>query len=305
MSIETKYRPTKWEEVIGQDAVVKSLKNAIAKKLGTAFLFTGPSGVGKTTLARITAKALGCDDIDIQEADAASETGIEDVRKIIDTIMYRPLGGGSKGIIIDEVHGLSKQAMNALLKSLEDPPDWVYFFLCTTEAQKVLKTGKTRCLSYQLKSVSNKELFDLLVSTEEGEKLADDIVNLCVIEADGSPRQALSNLGVVAAAADRDEAAELLRSAEATPAAFELARLLMKGASWGEISKLLVALKDTNPESVRHVVRAYFTKVVMEPKGGKVSTAAFAVLEEFSQPFNSFDGITPLVVACGRLVFGS
>jgi DNA polymerase III gamma/tau subunit len=297
MSIETKYRPNTWDEVIGQDKVVTSLSNAIAKKLGRAYLLVGPSGTGKTTLARIAAIQLGCDPADLQEVDAASETGIDDVRKIIDTLMYRPLGGGVKVIIIDEVHGLSKQAVTALLKSLEDPPDWVYWFLCTTEASKIPVAVKTRCLTYQLKEVGTKDLIALLDSTEEGHKLDEEILALCVREAQGSPRQALSNLGVCMEAKDRDEAAELLRSAEAAPAAFELARLLNKGAKWSEIAKLLEQLKEVSPESVRHVVRAYFTKVALSG-----DQRAFAVLEEFSQPFNTFDQMTPLVLACGRLI---
>jgi DNA polymerase-3 subunit gamma/tau len=304
MSIETKYRPEAWADVVGQDPVIKSIQNAIKKKLGTAFLFTGPSGTGKTTIARIAARELGCDVIDLEETDAATQTGIDDVRKITEALMYRPLGGGSKGIILDEVHALSKNATQALLKSLEDPPSWVYWFLCTTEATKIPVAIKTRCLSYQLKEVRSDALFDLLAATEEAEGLDDDILNLCAKEAGGSPRQALSNLGVCATAESRDEAAELLRSAEASPAAFDLARALMNGAGWGEVSKLLVSLKETSPESVRHIVRSYMTKVVTEPKGKTDPSSAFAILEEFSQPFNSMDGISPLVLACGRLILG-
>src|ERR1019366_7468813 len=97
-AIATKYRPEDFKDVIGQDAVVKSLENSIKKKLGKAYLFTGPSGTGKTTLARIAAVKLGCDPVDLIEKDAATETGIDDIRQVIDALLYRPMGGGIKGI---------------------------------------------------------------------------------------------------------------------------------------------------------------------------------------------------------------
>lgn len=302
MSIETKYRPNVWDEVIGQDAVVKSLINAIDKKLGTAFLFIGPSGCGKTTIARMAARELGCDLLDLVETDAATDTGIDDMRKITEALLYKPLGGGSKAIIVDEVHALSKQALTSLLKSLEDPPSWVYWFLCTTDPKKIPVAMKTRCLAYQLKEVRVDDLVNLLASTEEGANLADEIIDLCAEEAGGSPRQALSNLGVCAAAKTRKEAASLLSSASELPAAFQLAQALLKGAGWGEVSKLLLGLKEASvdPESVRHTVRAYMTTVAL----GKSPGDAFAILEEFSKPFSSADGISPLVLSCGRLILG-
>jgi DNA polymerase III subunit gamma/tau len=303
-SIETKYRPQDFKEVIGQDAVVKSLENAIAKKLGTAFLFIGPSGVGKTTLARIAALELGCRPEDLQEIDAATKTGIDDMRAVMDDLMYRPLGEGTiKAVIVDEFHMLSKNAVTALLKTLEDPPSWVRWFLCTTEATKVPVAIKTRCLTYQLKEVRTDDLIDLLDSTDEAKELHKDIIRLCAKEAGGSPRQALSNLGVCLVAETAAEAAELLRSAGDAPAAFDLARALMNGANWDEVRGILANLKETSPESVRHVLRAYMTKVVLEPKNAKGAENAFAILEAFAEPFNSADGISPLVLACGRLVF--
>ncbi len=297
-ALVTKYRPKTFADVIGQDRVVASLENAIKKKLGNAFLLTGPSGTGKTTLSRIAARALGCAKEDLLDVDAATNTGIEEMRNVMSDLMYKPLGTGAvKVIVIDEAHALSKAAIQSMLKTLEEPPSWVYWFLCTTDEAKILKAVKTRCLTYQLKEVGGDALFELLVSTEEGKDLSDDVLNVCVDEAGGSPRQALANLGVCLTAKTKSEAAELLSSAAASPAAFDLAKALMRGDSWGKLRVIVGQLKETNPESVRHVVRAYMTTVLM----GKDDENAFAILEEFSKPFNSSDGISPLVLACGRL----
>jgi DNA polymerase III gamma/tau subunit len=296
-AIVTKYRPQDFKDVIGQEAVVKSLENSIKKKLGNAYLFTGPSGTGKTTLARITALALGCDPMDLIEKDAATETGIEEIRQLIESLMWRPMGDGIKGVIIDECHMLSKSANNGLLKSLEDPPSWVRWFLCTTEDNKIIKAIRTRCLHFPLKEVRVKDLVDLLLGTDEGKDVDDEILELCAEEAGGSPRQALSNLGVCMDAADLDEAQELLRSAAEAPAAFELARALLKGDSWRVVSGIIERLKETNPESVRHVVRAYMTSVLLKDD----NPDAFGILNQFAQPFSSSDQMSPLVLACYKL----
>lgn len=297
----TKYRPKTFAEVIGQDAVVKAMENAVKKKLGKVFLLTGPSGTGKTTLARIAAKAFGCADADIQNEDAATNTGIENMRGLMDGLIYQPMAGGSKAIIIDEAHSLSKPAIQSLLLTLEEPPSWVYWFLCTTEPDKIIKAVQTRCLAFQLKEVRVKDLIDLLLDTDEGKDMDEDILELCAEEAGGSPRQALSNLGVVMAVENIEEAQELLHSASKAPAAFDLARALLKGANWAELRGILTRLKETSPESVRHVVRAYMTTVMLSEKTRDYRDA-YDILEEFSKPFNSFDGMSPLALACARLV---
>jgi DNA polymerase-3 subunit gamma/tau len=301
----TKYRPKTLEEVIGQGAVVKSFRNAIEKQLGTAYLLTGPSGTGKTTLAYIAASMMGCPKAERLDVDAATNTGIEEMRILMEGLMYRPIGTGAiKAVIVDECHMLSKQAITSLLKTLEAPPSWVYWFLCTTEPTKIPKAIQTRCLAYQLKLVSSNDLFELLSGLPEAKGLDESIIELCVDEAEGSPRQALANLGVCMVAEDRKEAAELLRSAINVPEAIDLARALMKGAGWGELKGLLVKMKekDLSPESVRHVVRAYMTSVLLSPKTrGNVTKDALDILREFTTPFNTFDGMTPLAMACARL----
>jgi DNA polymerase III gamma/tau subunit len=301
----TKYRPKTLEDVVGQGPVVKSLRNAIEKKLGTAYLFTGPSGTGKTTLAYIAAQMLGCAKADLLDVDAATNTGIDEMRTLMEGLMYRPIGSGAvKAVIIDEAHALSKAAITSLLKTLEAPPPWVYWFLCTTEPTKIQKAIQTRCLSYQLKLISTNDLFELLSGLSEAKGLDEDIIELCVDEAEGSPRQALSNLGICMVAEDRKEAAELLRSATNVPEAIDLARALLKNASWGELKELLAKMKekDLSPESVRHVVRAYMTSVLLSPKtSGNGTKDALDILKEFTTPFNSFDGMTPLAMACARL----
>jgi DNA polymerase-3 subunit gamma/tau len=144
-SLATKYRPETWEEVVGQDAVVKSMKVVVTKKSSKCFLLSGPSGCGKTTLARIAARSLGIKGGGaLREIDAASKTGVDDMRQVCVDLGYKVLGGGSRGLIVDECHQLSKAAWNSLLKITEEPPPDTYWFFCTTEPSKVPVTIKRR-----------------------------------------------------------------------------------------------------------------------------------------------------------------
>ena len=304
--LHLKYRPVEFDEVVGQDAVVKSLQQAIEKGSSHTFLFTGLSGVGKTTLARIVASEVGCLAQDLLEVDAATNTGIDDMRAVTSGLLYRPLGAGSvKAIIVDECHMLSKSAWNSMLKVLEEPPDWVYWILCTTEPMKIPASIKTRCLAYDLKPVPSSKLRELLETIVEAEGLVnceEKVLQLCAKESGGSPRQALINLAICAGGTLGEEARELLHSAEKSSEAVELARLLVKGAGWSEVQTLLRNLKDVSPESIRHVVRGYVTKVVLGAKSEDSAGMGLEILDAFSEPFHPSDGITPVVLACGRIL---
>ncbi|MCA9351819.1 DNA polymerase III subunit gamma/tau [Patescibacteria group bacterium] len=165
-----KYRPQNWDEVYGQEQVVKVLKGSLKTgKLGHAYLFSGPRGTGKTTMARIFARALGCSDNDIIEIDAASNRGIDDIRALRESVNSLPFDSDKKMYIIDEVHMLTKEAFNALLKTLEEPPSHVVFVLATTELHKVIPTVVSRCQSFTFTSPTYtvlKEMIEGIVKKE-------------------------------------------------------------------------------------------------------------------------------------------
>lgn len=304
-----KYRPTSLDEVVGHKSIVKSLKTVLQSRNVCTFLFTGPSGVGKTSLARILAKDLGCCPADLLEIDAATKTGIEDMREVMAGLEYRPLGEGTvKAVIVDECHALSKAAVQSLLKSLEEPPPWVLWFLCTTEPAKMPAAIKTRAFHCTLKPVSGADIIDYLDRIAAAENilkkgvLRDDVVELCALEAGGSPRQAISNLVMCAGVSSVQEAEELLRSAEGSAEAYEVAQALIKGVPWGTMQALLGKLKDVNPESIRHVIRAYMTTVILGAKSKDSAMKALEILDTFSEPLNPQDGISPIVLACGKVI---
>ena len=215
-----KYRPRTFEDLIGQNSMVKILSNAFSlNRIAHAFLFTGVRGVGKTTAARIISRGLNCikDNIptispcgecsscvsaqndrhvDIVEIDAASHTGVDDIRELTEGTRYKPAEGRYKIYIIDEVHMLSTQAFNALLKTLEEPPEHVKFIFCTTEIRKIPVTVLSRCQKFDLRRVAINELIELLKSIceKEGVKIDVNSLNLLARYSDGSVRDSLSLL---------------------------------------------------------------------------------------------------------------
>lgn len=214
------YRPQKFSEVVGQKAVIKTLRNALSEnKIAHAYLFCGPRGTGKTTMARLFAKALNCEEgighecdvcqncvavktgshPDVFEIDAASNSGVDSVRDLIDQVRYQPILGRYKVYIIDEVHNMSSSAFNALLKTLEEPPANVVFILATTEPQKVLPTILSRVQRFDFTKVSDEDIISKMSEILEKENVAYEEGSLELIArlADGGVRDALSILDQV------------------------------------------------------------------------------------------------------------
>lgn len=194
LALYRKYRPTSFAEVRDQEQIVSVLEGALKKKIiPHAILFSGTRGTGKTTLARVFAKALGVHDVDIYEIDAASNRGIDDVRELREAVYTLPYESERKVYIIDEVHMLTKEAFNALLKTLEEPPSHVVFILATTEEDKLLDTILSRCQVFRMRSPSREVLAEMVIdiAKKEGFTLSPDSADLIAISADGSFRDAL------------------------------------------------------------------------------------------------------------------
>lgn len=233
-----KYRPSTLEELVGQDVLVKTITNAIkTNRLAHAYIFTGIRGVGKTSTARIFAKSLNCigadgkatgpqikpcgvcehcraiaedRDIDVIEMDAASRTGVDDIREIIDGVQYKPSSARYKVYIIDEVHMLSKSAFNALLKTLEEPPEYAKFIFATTEIRKVPATVLSRCQRFDLPRVDMDVLCKHFkhICEMENVKIDDASIQIIAKTADGSVRDGMSFLDQVISNCEGDITAE-------------------------------------------------------------------------------------------------
>ena len=218
-----KYRPTTFHDVVGQEALTETLRNAIEQnRLAHAYLFCGPRGVGKTTCARIFAKAINCTNatsaepcnecescrafndgrsFNIHELDAASNNSVDDIRNLINETRIPPQTGRYSVYIIDEVHMLSASAFNALLKTLEEPPSYVIFILATTEKQKILPTILSRCQVYDFNRISTDDIIRHLhdIATQESIEATDEALNIVAQKADGGLRDALSIFDQLAA----------------------------------------------------------------------------------------------------------
>jgi len=188
-----KYRPQSFEEVLGQDHIVPILKNAVKTgRISHAYLFSGSRGTGKTSLARILAKEAGCSDIDLIEIDAASSRGIDEIRALREAVRFSPMRGNVKVYIIDEAHMLTKEAFNALLKTLEEPPAHTIFILATTELDKMPETIISRCQNFSFRKISEEVLKKALknIAQKEGFEIDDGTAGLIALCAEGSFRDA-------------------------------------------------------------------------------------------------------------------
>ena len=304
MEIYKKYRPKRFDRIFGQGKAVATLQSFFnAKDVPHSMLFSGPSGCGKTTLARITAKKLGCKGRDFVELNCADFRGVEIAREIRLVMGLAPVEGRCRVWLLDEVHQLTGQAQNAFLKMLEDTPRHVYFLLVTTDPQKVLNTVRTRCTDISVTALDDDSigaLVDAMLQKLEVE--ISDVSKEKIVEvAQGSARKAMVLLNQIYMVEDEDEQLEILGSADTRAQAIELARALLNGRSWKEVAGILKGI-DEEPEGLRYMVLGYCNAVLLG--GGKLANRAFIIMNSFADNF--YDSKKAgLTMACYEVVINN
>lgn len=293
MSIITKYRPSSWEEFRGNEALITSLRNELKKEdRPHAYLFHGSSGTGKTTLARLIAKELGCSEQNIIEYNIADNTSVEHARDIARSSKYVPLvheyyTSKVKVYILDEFQRASPNAQDCLLKPLEEPPEHAYFVICTTEPSKIVKTIRSRCSEYEVRPLNYNEMEDLLeeIAEKEGVEVDYKVLNKIAKVSEGRAREAISLLGQVSEISDVNEALELITLKIENSSIIALCKAIVARKKWKEIAGLLSRLQE-DPEKCRLAILNYFAAIMVNPKSGE-STVQYSALvaEYFEQPF--------------------
>lgn len=285
MELYNKYRPDSSEKILGNDLAIKSLKSEIANG-GHCFLITGASGCGKTTLARAAALDMGCDDMTIHEVDASDDRGIDAMRKIKEQMRYVPINGGKEVFILDECHGITSAAQESVLKMLEECPEHVYIFLCTTNPEKLIKTIQTRCSRIEMKPLDGTAMLGLLRRVAHWEKanVGLEVLQQIVSLSNGSSRDALKKLGQVLYLESDEERSKFLMEnvfSDEKAEVIDLCRALLKQEGWAKYMDCLDKLKDdlsSNSEGIRQAIMGYANAVLK--KG--INPAAVGMIQVFS-----------------------
>jgi DNA polymerase-3 subunit gamma/tau len=301
MSLYLDYRPKNLDEFYGNTGTVKALKSVLNRKekIPHAILFTGESGCGKTTLARIVAKELGCMEHDFYEMDSAHYSGVDSIRDIRQNMKFGSLSGGHCRVwLLDECHQLSTAAQNTLLKVLEDTPKHVYLILATTDPQKLLKTIINRCMIFKVSSLSDEYLSRLLnyVIENEDKEVPDSAIDHIIDNSLGSPRMALVLLDKIIDLDKRNMARTVTQAAQEESQTIELCQALLAEKPWTVVSKILKQLNQ-EPETIRRNVLGYCNSVLLN----KDNPVAAAIIYYFENSFFN-SGKAGLTLACYEFI---
>jgi DNA polymerase III gamma/tau subunit len=277
MELCEKYRPKDLENVVGQDKAVSILKgilNKPTKKMPHTLIFTGNSGCGKTTLARIFAKRLKVSSMDLVEINTADFGGIDMVREIRTNMNKFPMQGTYRAWIIDEAHSLSREAQAAFLKILEEPPAHCFFLLATTDPVKLIEPLLQRCTKVKVDPVSDVDLKTLITKIAKKEKidLSKKITRLLISTANGSPRNALKYLDAVSSQRTEEEREYCLISSDTQTQAFGIFKAMMDFTPWTKLREVVKNVKE-EPEVVRRIILACVNTTVLTGEGNRLARA--------------------------------
>jgi DNA polymerase III gamma/tau subunit len=306
MEIYKKHRPKSLKEVVGQTAVIKSIATMLSSyNLPHTMLFSGPSGVGKTTLARILGSELRCSEADLIELNCADFKGIDMVRDIRTRLYQAPLKGPCKIWLIDECHELTKPAQQAFLKILEDTPEHIYFFLCTTDPQKLLNTIKTRSTEIVLKELSDAELGKLLLRIIKKEKvnITNKVIKKIIKNSEGSARKALVFLHQVLNLKNESDMIESIITSTVESVTKTIAQALMDTrTNWKIMSSILKECELNEIEKVRRGVLGYASSCLLSPNN-RIHSRSYLIIDSFQDHF--FDsGKAGLIKSCYEIICG-
>lgn len=305
-ALSVKYRPKSFEEIIGQKTIISSIKNSLKRGDQRSWLLVGPAGCGKTSTARLLAGHFTGGNLgpaNLIEINAASNTGVDDMRNVISQAHYKAIGGSPvKVMILDEVHRLTGNAWDSLLKPIEEPLPHVYWVLCSTNPGKIPDTIKTRCVTYVFKPVSELDLYDLLqaITVKESLTVGEEILEAVAENSQGSPRQALTNLEACLSAKTANEARSLMQSALQLKGPVDLAKLLLsrQKPNWATVAKLVASI-DADAETTRIVIVNYIAGALMKAKSDAEAASILATLDCFTTPYTTSDKQAPLLVSLG------
>jgi DNA polymerase III subunit gamma/tau len=285
MSLAIKYRPSTTKELIGNNHIKQSIGSLIKNidDMPRSILLYGESGCGKTTIARIIANAVG--NCSIEELNSADFNGIDTIRQMNEDVLYLDFGKDYKVFIIDEAHRLSAQAQDAMLKTLEDGPKHCFFIICTTDAHKIKKAIKTRCLKYEVETLSPKQIKRQLevISKKEGVEVDEEVMNTITTQASGSMREGITLFESVFKLKDKDNQLKVLKTTKkAEDNGKKLCYLLLsnKGTKIQEVINIAKQMEE-DIETIRYNVLGYACKVIES----RCSDRALVVCEAFSKEF--------------------